>query len=105
MSSLLVAARELIVVGAFCDISSGIVDSIDAAAVPWTRTSVRARDRTNSRFTITLAERIDTARRDLRYVTPVVEYIDPAPTVFTAPVPVKESWHPHLRTSTWHQHQ
>ena len=50
-----VAARELIVVGAFNDTSCDIVDSIHEM-------SVRPRDRTNSRLPIALAERMDTAR-------------------------------------------
>ena len=67
--ALLVAARELIVVGAFYDISSGIVDSF-AVADPSTETSVCARDRTNSRLSSALAERIGTTRRDLRNALP-----------------------------------
>ena len=39
---------------------------------------------------IALFEHNDTARRDLRYVSLAVEYIDPAPAVYTAPVPVNE---------------
>jgi len=43
-----VADGELIVVGAFYEISSGIVDFFEEVAVPKTETAVTARDRTNS---------------------------------------------------------
>ena len=42
--------------GTFYELSRGIVDSTDAVAVPSTETSVRARDRTNSRLPIALFE-------------------------------------------------
>ena len=76
--------------GAFSELSCGIVDPSDGGAVPATETAVCARDRTNSRLPIPLSERSGTARRDLRYLTPVVEYIDPDPAVYTVPAPVHE---------------
>jgi carbonic anhydrase len=51
-----VASGELIVVGAFYEISSGIVDFFEEVAVPATETRVSARDRTNSRSHIALPE-------------------------------------------------
>ena len=87
--ALLVAARELIVVGALYEMSSGIVDSF-AVAVPSTETSVCARDRTNSRLSSAFAGRIDTTAVTYATLCHVVEYIAPVPAVCAATVPVNE---------------
>ena len=64
----LVAAKKFIVMGAFSELSCGIVDSSDGVAVSATQTTVCPRDRTNSRLLFALFERKDSARRDLRNV-------------------------------------
>eukprot|EP00450_Noctiluca_scintillans_P028773 CAMPEP_0194549998 /NCGR_PEP_ID=MMETSP0253-20130528/95489_1 /TAXON_ID=2966 /ORGANISM="Noctiluca scintillans" /LENGTH=438 /DNA_ID=CAMNT_0039397433 /DNA_START=45 /DNA_END=1362 /DNA_ORIENTATION=- len=51
----IVAKEELIVVGAFYEISSGIVDFFEEVAAPTTETAVSTRDRANSRSHIAQA--------------------------------------------------
>uniref|UniRef100_A0A7S0ZX82 carbonic anhydrase n=1 Tax=Noctiluca scintillans TaxID=2966 RepID=A0A7S0ZX82_NOCSC len=51
----IVAREELIVVGAFYEISSGIVDFFEEVAAPTTETAVSTRDRANSRSHIAQA--------------------------------------------------